>query len=315
MINKDCDRICGATGTEGTGSISSANKDTGTGQLILSAVLHSLGDDKAEDIVVIDLEGKSSIADHMVVASGRSQRHVGAIAEHLGRHMKEAGYGTARTEGFPNCDWVLVDVNDVIVHIFGLKCEVLQLREDVVGGPAGNGESRFVSALTSAAILWISAWGRGLIMRITIAAIGRSKRGPEQALFLDYVERLPWTVQLKEIDDRRLPKGPHRQAREADSLLGAVPTGAVVVALDETGRDLTSPAFAEKLELWQNEGRADVAFLIGGPDGLDDRVRSASALNLALGRMTWPHLLIRPMLAEQLYRAYTILTNHPYHRP
>ncbi len=85
---------------------------------LLELVKTSLDDDKAEDIVVIDLAGKSSIADHMVIANGRSQRQVGAIADHLSRKLKESGFGTAKVEGMPACDWVLVDAGDVVVHLF-----------------------------------------------------------------------------------------------------------------------------------------------------------------------------------------------------
>lgn len=85
---------------------------------LIDLVLESLGDDKAEDIVSINLEGKTAIADYMVVANGRSQRHVGAVADHLLRRIKEAGYGTARVEGLAQADWVLIDGGDVVVHIF-----------------------------------------------------------------------------------------------------------------------------------------------------------------------------------------------------
>lgn len=81
-------------------------------------IMTSLEDDKAEDIVRIDLEGKSSIADEMIIASGRSARHVGAIADHIVRKLKEAGSGRARIEGQTNCDWVLIDAGDVVVHLF-----------------------------------------------------------------------------------------------------------------------------------------------------------------------------------------------------
>lgn len=85
---------------------------------LLSTVLDILDDAKAEDVVTIGLKGKSSIGDHMVVASGRSQRHVGAIADQLIRKLKDEGFGRTRVEGMPNCDWVLLDAGDVIVHIF-----------------------------------------------------------------------------------------------------------------------------------------------------------------------------------------------------
>ena len=84
----------------------------------LNAVLHSLDDAKAEDIVTIDIAGKSALGDHMVVTSGRSHRHVGAIADRLLRDLKDAGFGRARVEGLPHCDWVLIDAGDLIVHIF-----------------------------------------------------------------------------------------------------------------------------------------------------------------------------------------------------
>jgi ribosome-associated protein len=87
-------------------------------QELLSSILTSLDDDKAEEIISVDLAGKTSIADYMVIASGRSQRHVGAIANRLLRLIKEGGVSSARVEGMPHCDWVLVDAGDVIVHIF-----------------------------------------------------------------------------------------------------------------------------------------------------------------------------------------------------
>jgi ribosome-associated protein len=85
---------------------------------LLDVVLDTLDDAKAEDVVTIDIKGKTSIGDQMVVASGRSQRHVGAVADHLVRKLKDEGFGRARVEGLPHCDWVLIDAGDVIVHIF-----------------------------------------------------------------------------------------------------------------------------------------------------------------------------------------------------
>jgi len=91
---------------------------TGTTGTPIDVVLASLDDSKAEDVVAIDITGKTSLGDHMVVASGRSHRHVGAIADHLLKDLKTAGHGSARVEGLPQCDWVLIDAGDVIVHIF-----------------------------------------------------------------------------------------------------------------------------------------------------------------------------------------------------
>jgi ribosome-associated protein len=98
--------------------ITRRRKNPPTSAELLKAVESSLADDKAEDIVVIDLAGKTSIADHMVIASGRSQRHVGATAEHLVERLKSAGVEPVRAEGFPQCDWVLIDAGDAIVHLF-----------------------------------------------------------------------------------------------------------------------------------------------------------------------------------------------------
>ncbi|WP_323016011.1 ribosome silencing factor [Devosia sp.] len=85
---------------------------------LIDVILNCLDDAKAEDIVAVDITGKSSLADHMVVASGRSQRHVGAVADQMLKALRDAGYDKPRIEGLPHCDWVLVDAGDVIVHVF-----------------------------------------------------------------------------------------------------------------------------------------------------------------------------------------------------
>ena len=151
-------------------------------------------------------------------------------------------------------------------------------------------------------------------MKLTILAIGRAKDGPEQALCSGYLGRLPWAAELREFEVRKPLPAPDKQKQESDMLLAAIPDGAVVVALDGGGRDLTSPQLAEKLRQWQDDGRRDVVFLIGGADGHTDAVKARADFKLAMGRMTWPHMLARAMLAEQLYRASTILAGHPYHR-
>lgn len=133
-------------------------------------------------------------------------------------------------------------------------------------------------------------------------------------LYRDYVSRLPWDVSLKELVERRKLPPASRLAREAELFAAAIPKGAVVVALDERGKLLTSEAFAKRLGAWIDQGRGDAAFLIGGADGLSDAVRARADLVLSLGPMTWPHLLVRALLAEQLYRAFTIIGGHPYHR-
>jgi 23S rRNA (pseudouridine1915-N3)-methyltransferase len=151
-------------------------------------------------------------------------------------------------------------------------------------------------------------------VRVTIAAIGRDRGGPARELFEDYRKRSLWPLRLIELPPQsRLPLE-RRLAEEALRLLQSVPEGAVVIALDEHGRQLDSPAFARRLGDWRDEGRAEVAFLIGGPDGLAATVLESADLVMALGPMTWPHRLVRVLLVEQLYRAQAILAGHPYHR-
>jgi 23S rRNA (pseudouridine1915-N3)-methyltransferase len=151
-------------------------------------------------------------------------------------------------------------------------------------------------------------------MRVLLAAVGRARSDPAKALFDHYAARLTWPLAVREITVRGGLPAPQLKAREAEKLLAAVPEGAVIVALDEGGTALTSEAFARRLEEWRDRGAKDLAILIGGSHGLDATVRERADLVLSLGPMTWPHLLARALLAEQLYRAQTILAGHPYHR-
>lgn len=155
-------------------------------------------------------------------------------------------------------------------------------------------------------------------MKITIACVGRAARAKHdaaQALIEAYRERLPWPVTVREVEDRKQGgSNAERKAREAELLLAALPKGAVIVALDERGKSLTSRKFAETLAAWRDGGEQEVAFLIGGADGLDPALLARARLSLSLSAMTWPHLLARVLLLEQLYRAWSLTTGHPYHR-
>lgn len=155
-------------------------------------------------------------------------------------------------------------------------------------------------------------------MRFHLCAVGRLRAGPEQALIDDYLTRFertgralglgPCTVHA--VEDRK-GGGP---VAEAALLARAVPAGAVRLALDERGRVMGSPEFAGLIAGWRDAGRADLALLIGGADGLDAGLRAGADAVLSFGPMVWPHMLVRVMLAEQLYRAATILAGTPYHR-
>jgi 23S rRNA (pseudouridine1915-N3)-methyltransferase len=150
-------------------------------------------------------------------------------------------------------------------------------------------------------------------MRILIAAIGKAKAGPQQQLFSDYVKRLPWKISCKEFD-AKLEDPAKRKAREGELLLEACRGYEKLVALDESGSTLSSREFADTLKKWQQQGSSSFAFVIGGADGLDVPLLKKADLVWSLGRVTWPHMLVRGLLAEQLYRAHSLLTNHPYHR-
>ncbi|EYD75706.1 LSU m3methyltransferase RlmH [Rubellimicrobium mesophilum DSM 19309] len=153
-------------------------------------------------------------------------------------------------------------------------------------------------------------------MRVTICAVGRLRSGPERELVDDYLLRFDRT-------GRSLGLGPATvteveaktggMGAEAALLSRAVPQGAVLCCLDERGETMASPAFASLLGRWRDEGR-DAAFVIGGADGIDPELRGRAQKLLSFGAMVWPHMLVRVMLAEQLYRAATILAGGPYHR-
>ncbi len=155
-------------------------------------------------------------------------------------------------------------------------------------------------------------------MKITIAAVGRMKPGPERMLLDDYLERAgqagralalgPFTV--TEIDERKA----RDRAAQSARLIEAIPPGATVIALDERGKTLTSPDFAHLLASLRDHGAGAAVFLIGGADGHGDALRARADRLLSFGPMVWPHMLVRVMLAEQLYRAVSILAGGPYHR-
>ena len=151
-------------------------------------------------------------------------------------------------------------------------------------------------------------------MRVLIVAVGKAKPGPEQDLCALYADRLPWSVDVKEIPPNKDQSPEVRKTREAEALLKAVPEDSVIIALDETGTTESSEKFAKRVAGWRDGGARTLAFIIGGADGQGAAVRKHARHTLSLGLMTWPHMLVRGLLMEQLYRAQCILTGHPYHR-
>lgn len=151
-------------------------------------------------------------------------------------------------------------------------------------------------------------------MRICIAAVGRAKPGALRDLYGEYAARVTWPLALKEIDIKKNLPPAELTRLEGELLLAAIPAGARLVVLDERGKTIDSPAFARKIAGWRDGGTADLAFVIGGADGHADAVRQRADLLLSFGAMTWPHMMARAMLAEQIYRAQQIIAGHPYHR-
>ncbi len=151
-------------------------------------------------------------------------------------------------------------------------------------------------------------------MKLLIACIGRAGRGPERDLYEHYAQRIRWPLVLRELEEKRKLPPAQMILREGELLLDAVPAKSVVVALDRRGRVLDSAGFAGRLARWRDDSVSDVAFVIGGADGHGAPLLKKAALVLSFGPMTWPHLLARAMLAEQIYRAQQLLAGHPYHR-
>ncbi len=155
-------------------------------------------------------------------------------------------------------------------------------------------------------------------MRVHICAVGRLRAGPEKELIDDYLKRFDRTgralglgpAHIHEVEDKKNVG----MTAEALLLRRAMPDGAVICVLDERGKIEASPDFAHRLGGWRDQGRGDIAFVIGGADGIAGDLRQEADHALSFGKMVWPHMLVRVMLAEQLYRAASILAGGPYHR-
>ena len=159
-------------------------------------------------------------------------------------------------------------------------------------------------------------------MRLALIGVGRLKAGPERELCGRYCERIAATARgagftgfdLIETPESKARRPADRKIEEAAAIRALLAPGAMVAARDERGRNISSEVFAARLAQERDSRRAAFVLVVGGPDGLDPDFTAAGALTLAFGAMTWPHQFARFMAAEQLYRAVTILTGHPYHR-
>ncbi len=148
----------------------------------------------------------------------------------------------------------------------------------------------------------------GCKMRVVVGAIGKCrKNSPEKMLIDEYIKRSGWDIVIKEADNSS-------QGEEAKFLQAAIPQGAKVIVLDERGVNIKSIELAEKIENWQINGCSEICFLIGGADGHLQSTRERADLVLSFGKLTLPHMLMRAVLMEQIYRVQTIIAGHPYHR-
>ncbi|WP_321500000.1 23S rRNA (pseudouridine(1915)-N(3))-methyltransferase RlmH [Breoghania sp.] len=159
-------------------------------------------------------------------------------------------------------------------------------------------------------------------MRLVIAGIGKMKAGADRELVDRYLERARKAGRaigfsgpdLTELPEARAPRADDRKQAEAESLLATMPSPRILVALDEHGRTMPSQDFAQRVGRWRDDGAGALVFAIGGADGHGRALLQQADLKLAFGPMTWPHQMVRIMLAEQIYRAISILSGHPYHR-
>ena len=150
-------------------------------------------------------------------------------------------------------------------------------------------------------------------MQLFIVAVGKARGSAEHQLAEDWMGRLPEGGSIHEIESK-LPVGAKRTDDEAMRLLRAVPSGAALAILDSRGKDHSSEDLAALVGAWRDSGYGSAAFAIGGADGHAAHIRQKALRTISFGRATWPHMLCRAMLAEQLYRASMILAGHPYHR-
>ncbi len=151
------------------------------------------------------------------------------------------------------------------------------------------------------------------MFKIEIIAVARIKKGPYADLAEEYIKRIRWPLEMREIDSRPSSLD-QAQAEEEQKILKALKPEAVKIALDERGETLPSAQFAKLLGDYRDSSTGTLQFIIGGADGLTPQIRSQTQKQISFGRQTWPHLLARIMLLEQIYRAQQILSGHPYHR-
>ena len=153
-------------------------------------------------------------------------------------------------------------------------------------------------------------------MRITILSIGKFENSPHKLVFESYLKRLKWKIELKELQLKNSQNMSVEKAKEGEGelILKALKPNSKLILLDEKGKEFTSKNFAKLISNFANESESDLTFVIGGADGLSKKLLEKNHLKISFGLMTLPHLMVRTVLIEQIYRAQTIISGHPYHR-
>lgn len=151
-------------------------------------------------------------------------------------------------------------------------------------------------------------------MKVLIAAVGRLKPGPIHDIIQDYLKRITWPLTIKEIENKDPLPTTARQNQESQNLLKVIPGTSTIIALDEHGKNISSQGLANLIHDYQQRGIQTIAFVIGGADGHHSNLLEKAHHKISFGAATWPHMLVRAMLIEQLYRAQQILAGHPYHK-
>ena len=150
-------------------------------------------------------------------------------------------------------------------------------------------------------------------MKIKIVSVGEFKNNKLKLIFYDYVKKLPWNIDLKEIKQTKHKNSSLRKEKDSLSLLDYVGKNDLIICLDKSGKSISTQTLKQYISEWETYSK-NISFLIGGPEGISNECLTKSDQIISFGKMTWPHLMARVMLAEQLYRVSSIISNHPYHR-
>jgi len=152
-------------------------------------------------------------------------------------------------------------------------------------------------------------------MKVNIVAIGKLKsKTPEKAIIDEYTKRCHWKIAIKELNEPRNLEVEEKKIEEGKLLLSSISASSKIIVLDERGVNITSPDLAKKIENWQVQGASEISFLIGGANGHSQMIRDKADLILSFGKLTLPHMLMRAVLSEQIYRLESIISSHPYHK-